>query len=366
MAARLTKEQFIEKAKFIHDNKFDYSLVKFINTKSKVTIICPDHGPFEITPSSHYRSGCPKCQFKKQSKRKAKTTKEFIAEARSVHGDRYDYSETNYINKRTKVDIICKTHGLFSQVPGNHLESSGCYRCSRIAVGKKRRGIKNNRHVTNTSEFKIEARKIHNNYFDYSKVIYKGTKGLLTISCPKHGDFQQTAHNHLTGFKCPKCASVSISNKFSLKQSDFIKRATEIHGDKFNYNQVNYVNARIKVQIICPFHGVFEILPFDHLSGKQCNKCSRESVTNSNEEFIAQAKLIHGDKYDYSKSLYRDNNTKITIICKIHGPFQQLPRSHATHSTASGCPECNAPSFWDPKALTEEQKLAQMAYISCF
>lgn len=134
---RTTKDEFIRKAKKIHEDKYDYSLVNYINLNTKVNIICPIHGVFMQNPHNHQRgTGCPQCGNKRRGEReKPKTTKQFIQDARKAHGDDYDYSLSTYITKHKKVKIICPHHGVFEQRPRDHLKSHGCPQC-----GKKKKG----------------------------------------------------------------------------------------------------------------------------------------------------------------------------------------------------------------------------------
>jgi len=122
-----TIENFIKEAIFIHDDKYDYSLSKYLGSKLKISIICKEHGVFKQTPDSHLRgSGCPKCKNKKLSY----TTKQFIEKAKQVHGDTYNYSLVEYKNNKTKVKIICPEHDIFEQRPVKHLSNKrGCPKC---------------------------------------------------------------------------------------------------------------------------------------------------------------------------------------------------------------------------------------------
>ena len=98
----------------MHGDKYDYSLVVYVNNDAKVTIVCPEHGPFKQTPNIHLRdSGCSRCVKCFDSRRS--NTDEFIVKARSVHGDKYDYSLVEYTRVNQKVTITCQTHGLFDQ-----------------------------------------------------------------------------------------------------------------------------------------------------------------------------------------------------------------------------------------------------------
>lgn len=134
-------QEFIQKAKQLHNNKYDYSNVIYVNSRTKVKIICPSHGEFEQLPSSHLQgNGCPKCatewtdehkenHAKSSRKSRGMTTDEWIRRARQVHGDKYDYSLTEYVNQRTDVKIICPKHGLFEQKADSHIRGNGCRLC---------------------------------------------------------------------------------------------------------------------------------------------------------------------------------------------------------------------------------------------
>ena len=122
-----------------------------------------------------------------------------------------------------------------------------------------------------------------------------------------------------------------------LNTDIFIQRAQLIHGDKYDYSKVNYINNATKICIICKKHGEFYQYPYEHLRRKTgCTKCGRRQL--SQQQFIEKAKLIHGDKYDYSKVNYINSTTKIIITCKKHGDFIQLP---VEHLKKHGCPKCS-------------------------
>ena len=136
MPKRLTKENFIERAKKIHNDKYDYSKVEYVNNSTKVCIICPEHGEFWQTPDSQLRGrGCPICRWKKAKnsirKKQGLTREDFIEKAELIHGKKYDYSQVVYENTETNVCIFCPEHGEFWQRPHHHLHGSGCPICGR-------------------------------------------------------------------------------------------------------------------------------------------------------------------------------------------------------------------------------------------
>ena len=193
-----------------------------------------------------------------------------------------------------------------------------------------------------TEDFIKKAKKVHgDNKYDYSKVNYVHSKIEVEIICPIHGSFKQTPNSHLSGHGCRECKKLSISASRSLTTEKFIKKAKEIHEDKYDYSKVKYVDYDTEVEIICPIHGSFKQTPAHHLSGHGCRECGKLSSANSNslttEEFIKKAKKIHGDKYDYSKVNYVHSKIEVEIICPTHGSFKQTP---TVHLSGKGCPDC--------------------------
>ena len=187
-----------------------------------------------------------------------------------------------------------------------------------------------------TKEFITKAQKIHGDKYDYSKVEYIGTQTKVCIICPEHGEFWQTPAMHLYGNGCPKCKGDKNGNRCRKTVNDFIETAKKIHGDKYDYSKVKYVNTHTKVCIICPEHGEFWQTPNRHLAGDGCPIC-RPNKKLTTEEFIRKARQVHGNKYDYSKSKYINTRTRLNIICPEHGEFWQTPHNHIN---GKGCPIC--------------------------
>ena len=247
----------------------------------------------------------------------------FKLNAEKIHGNKYDYSKVIYNNVKSKVNIICPKHGEFEQTPHHHItRKQGCPNCRYENVSRLTRG--------NINEFIIKANKIHENKYGYSLVDYINRKTKVKIICPIHGEFEQTPDNHLNGQTCGKCNGLNKTN------NEFIVKANKIHQYKYNYSLVEYINRKTKIKIICPIHGEFKQLPYAHENGHGCPKCFGLNKTNDN--FIFEAKLIHGNKYDYSLVNYITSKTKIKIVCPIHGEFEQTPNMHLRNN---GCPSCN-------------------------
>ena len=276
-----TTEDFIRKAEEIHCGKYDYSKVKYISTNTKVCIICPKHGEFWQTPKMHLKGqGCPRC-----AKNRKLTQEDFILKATEIHGHKYDYSMVEYKSIMDKVCIICPKHGEFWQTPNSHLNNKEeCPKCAHRSYKKT------------TDEFVSEARLKHGDRYDYSKVIYERENDKVCIICPKHGEFWQTPKLHLNGGNCPKCANEKKGKKKRLSIDVFISKAKEIHGDKYDYSKVEYVNTDTKVCIICPIHGEFWQTPHNHIGQRQgCPKCSKSHME------IEISKLLDENGIEYEE-----------------------------------------------------------------
>jgi len=186
-------------------------------------------------------------------------------------------------------------------------------------------------------QFIKESIEVHSKKYDYSKVLYVNSKVKVTIICPTHGEFEQSPIHHIKGQGCKHCAVIETHNKQRLSNTDFIKKAKKVHGNKYDYSLTNHVRLGDKVTIICPIHGKFEQTSGNHLSGKGCKYCGGTTKMDT-KLFIEKAKKIHGDKFEYSKVVYFDSRTKVIITCPIHGDFEQTPNNHLSKS--NGCYKC--------------------------
>lgn len=254
-----------------------------------------------------------------------KTTKDFILAAKLIHGEKYDYSQVNYITNNISVKIICPIHGEFNKAPTKHINAKqGCPKCG-LNIGVKKQ-------TKSKTEFINEANKKHNNNYDYSLVNYINAKTKVQILCPVHGIFEQTPDGHLSGRGCRYCGGTSL-----MDTNLFIYKAKLVHNNKYDYSYVDYINNRTPVKIICPIHGEFKQLPNNHLSKKQgCYDCLNK-IYNS-KTFSDICSIIHNNKYDYSLVNYTKNTDNVTIICPIHGEFKQRCDSHRS---GIGCSKCS-------------------------
>jgi rubrerythrin/very-short-patch-repair endonuclease len=196
-------------------------------------------------------------------------------------------------------------------------------------------------------EYIDKVSKKHNGFYDYSKVNYVNSRTPITIICPKHGEFNQSAGSHMQGQGCPKCRYEKSSSKTRTTVDDFIERANNKHDNKYTYEKSVYKNSGTKLIVTCPTHGDFLVTPGNHLSGSGCPICYGTKKLTT-QEFIDRATKVHGDEYDYSKVNYKNgHDDPVEIICKKHGPFLQLPYNH---TKGDRCPIC----VGNQKSNTEE------------
>lgn len=283
-------EDFINEVENKWPNQFDFSKTEYNGARNNITLICKEHGEFEINAYQGLRKKfiCPKCNEKYNiSPYKYKyTLQDWINKFQYIHGDKYDYSlitEENY--KNDKIPIICKIHGIFYQTKRDHSIGKGCRKCNATS---------------------------------------------------HHGSKKELIHNHI-----PNHDIIGKPYITKITKDIFLDRCKEKYNDRFDYSNINYVNRTTLVKIICKKHGEFEVTPKQHLNSCGCPGCCKENRakgrTLSKEYWLNECYKKHGNKYDYSKVNYNNGNTIVEIICPIHGSFFQKAYNH---SHGAGCPKC--------------------------
>ena len=198
MPRKFTQEHFISKSILIHNNKYDYSLVKYVNQKTHINIICNIHGQYKQSPEKHLLGrGCPTCGIIKCGDNQTSSTEEFSKKASLIHNNKYDYSLVDYEGSNKKIIIICPEHGQFKMLPGNHFAKNGCKKCAALIMIKK-----NTLPISKVIDI---FNQLHNNKYDYSLVEYINQCTKIVIICKLHGTFKQTPNSHSQGSGCPKC-----------------------------------------------------------------------------------------------------------------------------------------------------------------
>lgn len=271
---------FVEKARKIHGDKYEYDINTYSTTKVPMTIICPIHGEFKQAPGDHLKGwGCSKC-----SKKYKPTTEEWIERVAPLYNYKFDYSKVKYVDNKTNVIIICPEHGEFLVTPSNHVKGNGgCPKCSAI--------LRHTLQAKTTEQFIEECKKVHGAKYDYSQTVYYNNKEKVTIICPTHGEFKQTASSHLSGAGCPVCSTLknqkllieklnsSFPNlQFSWEASPkwLEKQRFDIYCEKYNF-AIEY-DGEVHYEIIDHFGGEkqLELIKYrDNIKNKKClnNTC---------------------------------------------------------------------------------------------
>lgn len=335
MPDKLTQEQFIKKSQEIHGDKYDYSKVLYINSKTKVIIFCKKHeGYFNQMPASHYKHGCQKCARKDVGQKTKKSLLVFIEQAKEIHNNKYDYVKVDYKNTHTKVDIFCKKHEYyFKQTPNNHIVNlAGCPKCKGDRISNlKSKGA---------DQFIKEAMLLYGEVDTYDAVKYKDTKTPIKINCKIHGQYEEYPERYLKGYRCKEC------NKKGNRCQDkevFIKEAEKVHGDIHDYSDTKPIGFKKKIKVRCKKHDKdFELQMSCYFRGQGCPLCMKENyrnrLTKTTAEFIKEAIEKHGDLYDYDEVEYKLTNSKVKIKCKKHNhSFKILPSNHLNHGGCNFC-----------------------------
>lgn len=338
MSPKRTTAEFIRLSAEKHPGKYDYSKVNYVDSTTKVIIICPIHGEFSQKPPEHLSGrGCPPCGFIQRDAKRRKPVEQFVNDANAVHNNAYDYSKVDYKNLHQHVTIICPIHGEFQQTPAHHLGGQGCKPCGIQKANDSRRMTQ--------EDFLYQAAEAHKDgdvQYDYSKTIYHSTHEKVVIICPKHGEFMQEPASHLAGKGCFACGAEKSADAQRSNTAEFIEKARAVHGDTYDYSKVVYFNYSTKVVITCPKHGDFEQIPKSHLVGNGCNECGNEIISlkklSNTDEFVSKARIVHGAAtYGYTLTVYVNNSSNVIITCPKHGEFKQTPQNHLA---GSGCGKC--------------------------
>lgn len=337
-AKRDTTESFIEKSKKVHGNKYDYSLVEYVDSMTKVKLICHkkdengvEHGVFYTRPDGHLSTGigCPMCKRETLSEKLSLNKEDFIERSRKKHGDRYDYSKVIYTDARSKVCIICPEHGEFWQGASSHMYGRTCPKCAEISRRKKRKKT--------TEQFIAEAKHVHGDRYDYSKVEYKGVFDPVTIICKEHGEFKQVPTYHLNGCGCQKCGA-EMSN--SREEIEIYEYCCDLLGKEYVISNDRDAIAPYELDVYIPsmkiaieYNGLYwhsdakknRNYHIDKLN--RCKKCGIKLIQVFEDEYlnhkdIVLSKIAHLlNCGDYEKKIYGRNVVVSEINYEIAKEF---------------------------------------------
>ena len=304
---KINTPQFIDAAEQVWGSRWDYSASVYQGTNKKIIIACRDHGRFEQIPKSHLRGrvGCPSCSGKS-----ALNSERFVEKATALWGGRWDYSEVQYTKSNIPVTIVCQDHGTFQQSPTNHLQGGvGCTTCSGQEV--------------TSEQFIREAKRVWGSRWDYSSTCYTTAKVSVLITCSEHGDFYQNPRTHLRGqVGCSGCHGRNISEDMFRQRRDLM------WGSRWDYSKTGYTHSELPEVITCRVHGDFKQSPANHWRGHVgCSPCSGVGKANQSQ-FLIRAKDRWGSRWDYTQTHYLRMADKVEIVCPSHGSFFQNPWSH--------------------------------------
>lgn len=281
MSKRKTTEEFIEEAKNIYGDFYNYSKSVYVSSRDKIIITCPIHGDFEKTPKRFLNND--NCILCKSEARKTNNDK-FIKECSLIHNNYYNYTKTVYNGFNSMIIITCPVHGDFIQKAYMHKSGKGCRKCSEKS--KK--------------DFINEANIYYDFLYDYTKTEYTNSYTHIIITCKKHGDFKILSKSHLNGYGCPECKR--LENIEIFKQKSNI-----IHNNYYNYDKVNFKYKTDKVIINCPEHGDFEQTAHSHENLKHgCPICSKSKGELKIRKILEDSGLIveYQKRFDNCRNIY--------------------------------------------------------------
>ena len=357
MPSKLTTDEWVEKAKILHGDRYDYSKSIYRGRTAKITIICPVCGPIEVHAGFHVTktptrkpTGCNTCNRNRAAKSLTKSFDEMVRDARAVHGDRYEYMEDTYVSARVQMKMVCPSHGEVTMIPDSHInKKSICKECGKSVKSKRTLHERAQNSAARIAELSEHA-------VTLEKASYVGQNFDCEMRCEKHGLFvRKPIQAILTRHPCPSCMHELPNSNQQISAEEIRDRVLKLKGN-FTIGSIKGVGKKAKVKLTCTGstpHGNFT-LAVDQLYGREfaCGKCShraaqskrnaglKKAAANSRaarfEKWKRDADEFHGGKYDYSFVEYHDMHSKVAIECRYHGIFYQTPGSHLS----GGCRLC--------------------------
>lgn len=319
------------KSKFGPD-AFNYDNTKIIRgvTKSgklakiKFTYVCNnclfenektlcDHVTKKPNETGGLRGGCKKCNISQKPQSKKKEQDLLIQQFQDVHHFKYTYDKVVYNGTLKKVIITCSIHGDFRQQPAIHLNGYGCKLCGDksetggIYTGKETAKACNKFKFT-LDTFTDEAVQIHGLIYEYFNLRTENHRTIIDIKCKIHGVFTMQTGHHLQGYGCKKCSVKMKQRRLDMRSNneEFIKKARKVHGDIYDYSEVDYITAAgdgHEVTIICKKHGAFKQKPTDHLAGNGCSKCSRSGFSKPSIKWLQVIENLTGIQLEHAMNM---------------------------------------------------------------
>lgn len=261
---------------------------------------------------------------------------DFIRRSIEAHGpDAYDLSDAIYVDTKTKILVRCKVHGTLTWVyPSNFMRRrQGCKTCRNEKAGNSMR--------MSQDEFVRRCEEVHGpGRWNLSRAVYVDYTTPVTVGCPVHETWGAGIPSRmLAGLgACRACRNEAVGAALRQSTPEVVARFRAIHGNRYDYSRVRYVNAHTSVTIGCRVHGWFPQLPSGHWNGKGCHQCSQDATRLSQADFEERARQVHSERYGYAEAVYVNYNTALTITCPEHGPFPRTPKEHIW--AGMGCQLC--------------------------
>lgn len=341
--ANIGAAKILSRLRQIHGTKYQFEIPKDAITTTKINFICPEHGEQKAKIGDLFKgSGCRKCSVKKRAAKKTLTTEQWIMKARSVHGDRYDYSKAVYKSARTKLIVTCKEHGDFEIDPSNHIHlKRGCKICS----GGTFINADNSKKRLTQTQFLQKANNVAPVNLDFSKSVFHDTRTKVIVTCKIHGDFEILPSNLFQGANCRRCAQTQAGSKRRVDKKEILNRIKSKFGNLYEVDKNSVSKVTSPIRLNCKTHGWFEGLINNLINSSGCPHCKNaktaiirnKKLKLSRDEIIERFESIHGDTYSYRSARPDGINSIVKIHCAKHGYFEQKV---STHLQGKGCPDC--------------------------
>ena len=243
MKKEITTQDFIDRARQIHGDKYNYTKSLYTGSDSKLIVTCLIHGDWQLDARSHLRgNGCQRCANQAKANLISEIAREeFVDKASKIHNNFYSYEKFIYTTSKEKGIVSCRLHRDYLQSPNSHLAGAGCRECGILSYSTPKR-------EKAAQTFIERAKKVHGDVYDYSETVYIKARVKVLINCRKHGQYEQYPVGHLGGMGCPLCGherttQAHIENPMGWRVSCWKKCAEKSkHFDSF------------KVYLLCLFN----------------------------------------------------------------------------------------------------------------
>jgi hypothetical protein len=331
-----TNEMFIEKSNEKHKYKYDYSKVKYVSCSEKVEIICKKHGSFWQAPAPHFRGiGCPICKRENISKALSYSFEKWDELLNKKHNNLYSY--VNNFTEDKKLEIHCKKHGVFFQLPSIHLLGHGCPKCANE--------FNSIRSFKTQEETIVDFKKSHGDLYDYSFVVYRSAKEKVEIKCKEHGSFWQTPNDHKSGYGCPYCSQIRSHQEKEV--CDFIKEL-----DESIVENVRYIIPPKEIDIFVPNKNLAIEFNGNYWHSFNKEETEKEKNYHANKTILCKEKnieLLHMFEFEWKnvvkreiwKSIIKNKLNKISNIidaseCVVKEISDKEFNNFCTHNNLNG------------------------------